>query len=121
MLGAGACGYVLKQNAPRELIATIRAVAEGRQTVERTMLHTPEPVVQAAGESLAGNPIPSLTDTEQRVLVLVARACSNEQIAQSLCISVEQAGAVKNQAMRKAGLASRIQVKVYAQRRGWID
>lgn len=122
MLAAGAAGYVLKQNAPRELIDAIRAVAAGRRIADRPRHRTPEPFVHPgtrdAGEESSDG---SLTDREQRVLLLVAGACSNEQIAQSLSISADDATALKNQAMRKAGLASRSQVVGYAQRRGWIE
>jgi DNA-binding NarL/FixJ family response regulator len=122
MLAAGATGYVLKQNAPRELIDAIRAVAAGGQFFDRAMQHTPEPDIQAgSAETCEDTPDCSLDDSEQRVLLLVAEACSNEQIAQSLAISADDATALKNQAMRKAGLASRIQVMGYAQRRGWIE
>ncbi len=122
MLAAGAAGYVLKQNAPHELIDAIRAVSAGGQFLDRTMRHTPEPAVQAgSGEAREDNADCALDDREQRVLLLVAEACSNEQIAQSLAISADDATALKNQAMRKAGLASRIQVMGYAQRRGWIE
>jgi DNA-binding NarL/FixJ family response regulator len=122
MLGAGAIGYVLKQNAARELIDAIRSVAAGRQFLDHTLHPTLVPGVHAAkGQVLEGDAEGSLTDTEQCVLRLVARACSNEQIAQSLSISAEEASSVESQAMRKAGLASRVQVVGYAQRRGWID
>ena len=122
MLAAGAAGYVLKQNAPHQLIDAIRAVAAGGQFLDRAMHHTPEPVVPVGtGDTREDNPDCALDDSEQRVLLLVAEACSNEQIAQSLAISADDATALKNQAMRKAGLASRIQVVGYAQRRGWIE
>jgi DNA-binding NarL/FixJ family response regulator len=120
MLGAGAVGYVLKQNAARELAEAIRLVAAGGQFLDDALHSAPVPGVRAACSQLT-DADGSLTDTEQRVLRLVAGACSNEQIAQSLAISAEEAGSVKTQAMRKAGLTSRVQVVGYAQRRGWMD
>jgi DNA-binding NarL/FixJ family response regulator len=122
MLAAGAAGYVQKQNAPRELIDTIRAVAAGRRMAGPAIDRAPGPGGHAgAAESREDAADAALTEREQRVLLLVAKACSNEQIAQLLSISEDEAGAVKNEAMRKAGLASRIQVVGYAQRRGWIE
>ena len=122
MLDAGAAGYVLKQHAPRELIDAIRAVAEGRPVPGRTLPRVPEPSLHAdSADSGDQHPDGLLTDSEQRVLLLVATATSNEEIARSLAISAADATAIKNQAMRKAGLVSRVQVVGYAQRRGWID
>jgi len=120
--GAGAAGYVLKQNAPRELIDTIRAVAAGRQILEPTMHRTPEPLVHAGtGESREENLNGSLTDRDQRVLLLVARACSNEQIAQSLSISADEAGTVKTRRCEKPASPHGSRSWGYAQRQGRID
>jgi DNA-binding NarL/FixJ family response regulator len=122
MLDAGAVGYVLKQNASGDLIHAIRAVAAGKMILPSEKPRTPQPVAHdQSSESREEDPGDSLSDTEQRVLLLVAKACSNEQIARSLSMSADDTAAIKNQAMRKAGLVSRIQVVGYAQRRGWID
>ena len=127
MLDAGATGYVLKQHAARELINAIRAVAAGQQIPDSTIPDstirpTPDHSVDlGSGESCEDDPGGVLTEREQRVLLLIATASSNEQIARLLSISADDATLLKHQAMRKAGLASRIQVMGYAQRRGWID
>jgi DNA-binding NarL/FixJ family response regulator len=50
MLEAGAAGYVLKQNASRELIDAIRAVAAGTPIPDRAMHRIPEPFEHAGSQ-----------------------------------------------------------------------
>jgi two-component system, NarL family, response regulator NreC len=121
MLEAGAAGYLLKQRASTELIDAIRAVAAGATHVDSSMLAANGPRVQAAcGESHAPDLAAPLTEMEERVLQLVASAYSNHQIGCALSISADAAAALKTQAMRRAGLVSRIQVIGYARQRGWM-
>ncbi|HZU12001.1 MAG TPA: response regulator transcription factor [Chloroflexota bacterium] len=83
LMRAGASGYLLKNAAGAELVDAIRAVAGGRPWL------SPEVARRLVARDLspAENAIEPLTSREREVLVLVAGAASNREIADSLGIS----------------------------------
>lgn len=82
LMRAGASGYLLKNAAGTELVDAIRAVAGGRPWL-------PPEVARrlVAREPAGGGTIEPLTAREREVLILVAGAASNREIAESLEIS----------------------------------
>jgi DNA-binding NarL/FixJ family response regulator len=117
MLGAGARGYVLKQSAPGELLAAIRAAANGKQYLD-TALATREPGPLFKPRGQVGPP--RITERETEVLRLMAAGHSNKEIAATLDLSVKTVEVHKSNAMRKLGLHSRIDVVRYALLQGWL-
>jgi len=77
---AGAVGYLLKDSAPDEVVAAVRAAARG---------HVPlDPRVAAAVLPAARrSPADALSAREREVLRLLARGLANKQIGRSLGIS----------------------------------
>jgi len=121
LLGAGACGYVLKQSASNELIHAIRAVAAGGNYIDpklagRVMNSYSGRDAPARGET-AGN----LSDRESEVLRLIALGYSNKEIAARLSLSVKTIEVHKANAMRKLNLTSRIELIRYAVFQGWLQ
>jgi DNA-binding NarL/FixJ family response regulator len=116
MLGAGARGYVLKQSASGELLAAIRAAAEGKQYVDKALTSRAGPLFTPRGR--AGPP--RITEREAEVLRLMATGHSNKEIATTLDVSVKTVEVHKSNAMRKLGLQSRIDVVRYALLQGWL-
>ncbi|RMF90876.1 MAG: DNA-binding response regulator [Nitrospinota bacterium] len=117
-LKAGVSGYVLKRAAGTELVAAIRAVAQGG-----TFLH-PD-VAPAVVEGYLGrapsppeDPYETLTDREKQVLKLVAEGKTNKEIATILGISVKTAMGHRAHLMEKLGIHNRAElVKFAIQRR----
>ncbi len=107
-LAAGARGYVVKSAADRELLAAIRAVADGQthtgQTVGGQRLADPKRPVGG------GSPLDTLSEREREVLVLVAQGHTNQQIADRLYLSVKTIESYRSRLMAKLGLTNRAEL-----------
>ena len=119
LLQAGASGYVLKQSPHAELFRAIRAAASGKQYVDPALTHhLAAPFATQERKRTGRGPIP--TDRETEVLRLVAQGYSNKEIAARLELSTKTIEVHKANAMRKIGLAGRIELLQYALRQGWL-
>ena len=76
---AGACGYLLKDAGPDELLGAVRAAAAGESALS--------PTVAATLMGRLRNPRPVLTDREVEVLRAVSAGSTNRQVAASLHVS----------------------------------
>lgn len=120
LLRAGVSGYVLKQSAPNELLQAIRAAARGGQYLDSTLTArvTAQVIGRADRVRKRGG---TLSDRESDVLRLIASGYSNKEIASQLSLSVKTVEAHKANAMRKLGLAGRIDIVNYAILQGWLN
>ncbi|MBN1771845.1 MAG: response regulator transcription factor [Deltaproteobacteria bacterium] len=110
-LRAGAAGYLTKDSAPEEMVGAIRAVAAGRRYVSRALAET------VAG-SLAGDdrrpPHETLSPREFRVLCLMARGKTTDEIAKALLISPKTVATYRARMMDKMALHSIAELTRYA-------
>jgi DNA-binding NarL/FixJ family response regulator len=85
----GAKGYVLKDSAVNDLIASIKAVAAGQNFISPALsTYLLNRTVRAAS-LVAKNPsLNDLTETERRVLQLIAANKTSKEIAAALYISI---------------------------------
>ena len=121
LLRAGASGYVLKQSAPSELLQAIRVAAAGGQYLDSTLTaRVTAGFLGRESRRLARTGAP-ISDREGAVLRLIASGYSNKEIAARLDLSVKTVEAHKANAMRKLGLAGRIDIVKYAILQGWLD
>jgi len=121
-LAAGACGYVLKSCPPEEIVAAVRAAAEGGSPISPAIaaqliarFRRPAPAADPGSDG-----VPSLSERELEVLGLVAAGKDNAAIADSLFISQHT---VKNHVsgiLAKLKVENRIQAAVYAVRKGIV-
>ncbi len=120
LLGAGANGYVLKQSAPTELINAIRVVAAGNAYLDASLTRKVMGGYVNRATSFRGESKGDLTDRESEVLRLIAFGYSNKEIGAQMDLSVKTIEAHKANAMRKLGIASRIDIVRYAILQDWL-
>jgi DNA-binding NarL/FixJ family response regulator len=115
-LRAGACGFLVKDTEPAELVRAIRVVAEGEAllspTVTRRFIsaYAARPARRRA--SLPN--ISELTEREREIVTLVAEGLSNGEIAERLVISPATARTHVSRAMVKLQARDRAQLVVFA-------
>jgi len=118
-LQAGACGFILKDAAPEELVRAVRVVAAGEALLSPSVtrrvvaLFAQQPPLGAAEVSLD-----ELTEREREVVAWVATGASNEEIAAELFVSPATVRTHVSRAMLKLRARSRAQLVVIAVRSG---
>jgi NarL family two-component system response regulator LiaR len=109
VLAAGAISYLLKNVTSDELVSAIRAAALGRSTLSpeaaRVLVQATRPTKQ---------PLFDLTEREMEVLNLVAQGQSNQQIADTLVISLATVKAHISNILSKLQVSSRSEAIAYA-------
>jgi two-component system, NarL family, response regulator NreC len=106
---AGAVGYVVKSAIDTELLAAIRAVAQGRTFIDASLgLELGQSSMRATSPSpQGGRGTAQLTGRELEVLRRVAEGFTNAQIAEELRLGVKSVETYRSRVMDKLGLASR--------------
>ncbi len=113
---AGALGYLIKDTSPEELIGAIRQVHKGEPTLHSSIA---QKLLKEISHSSEGPVSPDpLTDREVEVLKLIARGLSNQEIAETLVVSVATVYTHVSRVLDKLHLASRTQAALYALREG---
>jgi DNA-binding NarL/FixJ family response regulator len=120
-LKAGATGYLLKDVAPRDLVAAVRAAASGdallapaltRRLIERFVAQPPP-----------GEPSPALaelTEREREVLRMLARGLSNAEIGEQLWVAAATVKTHVARVLAKLGVRDRVQAVVVAYETGLV-
>src|SRR5881398_3627091 len=116
-LRAGASGFLLKDVPPEQLVAGIRAVAQGdallAPSVTRRVI---EEFVRRPPSSAGAMPqeVAELTARELEVLKLVAKGMSNAEIAKELFVSETTVKTHVAHVLTKLALRDRVQAVVFA-------
>src|SRR5207248_7524876 len=116
-VGAGAHGYVLKEAADEEVVTAVREVAGGGNYVHPAL--GARMVAAEARERAAAEADP-LSEREREVLRLLALGHTNQEIAESLYISVRTAESHRAHIMQKLGLSTRAELVRYALSHGLL-
>jgi DNA-binding NarL/FixJ family response regulator len=116
---AGACGYMLKDAPATELVAALRAAADGDATitpaVTARLLERLRAQVIAQRVDPPPKP-PPLTARERDILRLLAKGRENAAIAAELTISPATVKSHVAHLLAKLGLENRVQAAVFAVR-----
>lgn len=117
VLRAGADGYLLKASSSADLLAAVRAVANGDGFLSPAVSHT----LLDDYRKQAKAPIDLLTAREREVLQLVAEGATNKDVAKKLGISIYTAEGYRGRIMEKLNLHSAGEIVRFAMRSGLID
>ncbi|MEU6994447.1 response regulator transcription factor [Streptomyces sp. NPDC046465] len=125
-LRAGAAGFVLKDTAPAEIVAAVRAVAAGEPVLSPTV--TQQLITRVTGvdpqldrRRRALERLDSLGEREREVAVAVGRGGSNADIAAGLFLSVATVKAHVSRILTKLDLNNRVQIALLAHDAGLLD
>ena len=113
---AGALGYLLKTARPDELIEGIRRVYAGEMPLDPQVAR--QLVVTLAPSRAELRLSEELTPRELEILPLVARGCTNQEIADQLGIAPRTVGTHVSNMIHKGGVENRVQLSVLALRQG---
>jgi DNA-binding NarL/FixJ family response regulator len=120
-LRRGAAGYLLKDAAPAEVEAAIRAVHRGEGLLDPAVTATVLAEVARPGVAApapdAG--VESLTPREREVLGLLGRGMTNAAIARELFVAEKTVKSHVSSILAKLRLADRTQAALYAARLGF--
>jgi DNA-binding NarL/FixJ family response regulator len=119
-LRAGACGFLVKDTEPADLLHGVRVAARG------DALLSPAITRRLIGEFVTRPPHGSLgagellTNREREVVALAARGLSNDEIAEGMVISPATAKTHISRAMTKLHARDRAQLVVWAYESGLV-
>jgi NarL family two-component system response regulator LiaR len=114
-LRAGACGYLLKDVSPAELVETIRAAYRGEKRLHPKI--TAKLVENIAHERKKPAP-DDLTERELEVLGCLSKGLSNKEIGDRLFISEKTVKTHVSNILSKLNLSDRTQAAIYAIKKG---
>lgn len=121
-LGDGASGFLLKSGDPRELIAGVRAVADGAAYLSPKVAHRVITELNSTGRmsrrSEALEQIESLAKREREVLTLVGEGLSNSEIAYRLHIVEGTVKAHVSAILNHLAVRNRVQAAILAYEAG---
>jgi DNA-binding NarL/FixJ family response regulator len=118
-LRAGASGFLLKDAHPEELLAGIRAVAEGDAVIAPALTRR---LLDAFAHHLTGGPqqnhtdprLDSLTDREREILVAIGHGWTNGEITERLVLSESTVKTHVGRVLSKIGARDRVQAVIFA-------
>lgn len=120
-LAAGASGFLLKSLPPEDLVAAIRVAVRGDAVIDPSMTRRLATRFAADLAPPAEPPeLAQLTAREREVLLLVADARSNYEIAAELGVGEETVKTHVSRILAKLGVRDRIHAVVYAYRNGLV-
>jgi DNA-binding NarL/FixJ family response regulator len=119
-LAAGACGFLVKDATPDELLAAVRAAAAGETPYSPSVLRRlVDQAVRARADAAPTPELPdSLTGRERDVLALVGAGLSNREIADELHLGVTTVKTHVTSLLAKTGAANRIRLALLAAQAG---
>ncbi len=124
-MAAGASGFLLKDTPPRQIVAAVRAVADGSEmlspAVTRRLLAEYARGRDDTRRSAARRRLEPLSEREREVLALVGRGLSNAEAARVAYMTEATVKTYVSRMLTKLGLANRTQAAILAHEAGLLD
>ncbi|MFL6072587.1 MAG: response regulator [Mycobacteriales bacterium] len=121
-LRAGACGFLVKDTEPADLLQAVRVAARGdallSPAITRRLISE---FVSRPADALPAADLDVLTPREREVVALVAHGLSNDEIAARMVVSPMTAKTHVSRAMTKLGARDRAQLVVLAYESGLVS
>lgn len=122
-LKSGASGFVLKDIPPEELVAGVRAIANGGALLAPSITSR---LIGKFADRLAvdqsvSTRLERLTERERDVMLAVARGMTNHEIADDLYIGETTVKSHVSNILTKLGLRDRAQIVVFAYESGLVE
>jgi DNA-binding NarL/FixJ family response regulator len=114
-LRAGACGFLLKDTEPAELVRAIRSAAAGQSPLSPAVAGR---VIEQLARAARPSAVETLTPREREVLRLIARGQSNKRIALELGVAEKTVKTHVGHVLAKLDLTDRTQAALFAVREG---
>ena len=111
VLRAGAAGFLSKQGAPRELIAAIRKVCEGRKFISASAV---EKLAWALDEESDRPLHEALSDREYEVMCLIASGKTLKEIASELSLSDKTLSTYRSRILEKMRMRRNVDLVRYS-------
>jgi DNA-binding NarL/FixJ family response regulator len=112
---AGAAGFILKDATIDDVLETIRAVARGTRILPPLL--TESLFTHVANHALRNGKLPDavrMTRREREIVVLIAEAMSNKEIAQRLNLSTHTVKSHIHNILEKLALHSRLEIATHS-------
>ncbi|GKT07644.1 DNA-binding response regulator [Desulforhabdus sp. TSK] len=125
-LGAGADGYILKEDADDELVAAIESIRKGNVYISSLLSSQVSQLIVQSSRSTSPtaedlSKTEPLSNREREVLKLIAEAKSNKEIADLLCISIRTVQHHRSNIMKKLDIKKSTDLVKYAIRKGYVS
>ncbi|WP_414568473.1 response regulator [Nostoc sp. CCY 9925] len=125
MLAAGADGYCLKTIEWGQLITVIQLILQGGayldpQIAQKVARMLKPPVVSSEVATSDTSQQPLLSNREREILKLIAKGCSNQEIADQLYLSLGTIKSYVRMILNKLSVDDRVQAAAMAVREGLI-
>jgi DNA-binding NarL/FixJ family response regulator len=120
-LGAGASGFVLKDDPPEQLIAAVRTVAAGDALLSPATTKRVIKQFTRIPRRAPPKELDELTAREREILRLITTGLSNAEIGEELFISETTVKTHVTHILQKLGLRDRVQAVVLAHKTGLFE
>jgi len=120
VMSHGAAGYMVKDDAPEQLVPAIKSILRGNKYVSPSVSKV---LIDRQLRSLEDGEVPSLeilTGREKQILTMIAKGLANKNIASRLKISIRTAEHHRANLMAKLGLKNLSTLVKYAIDKGLI-
>jgi DNA-binding NarL/FixJ family response regulator len=115
---AGAAGYLLKQTRGHALAEAIEAVAQGGSLLDPAVTQKVLERVRSLGGRRPDDSLASLSDQEQKILLLIAEGKTNKEIAEEIFLSDKTVKNYVSSILSKLNLRRRAEAAAFIARKG---